>query len=145
MNTEKVAEQITEHIVAVVEPTIASESTLDVAHDTVSRGGRASVVVLLTKETIGNIRKFAEVEELRFPDAREIFLERLTDGYAARVGIGESSVVTLDFYSGRSVIESAQTHATTIAIAQEVANLRGWRAPIFRSRVPILISPTKAA
>ena len=145
--TEHIAEHIAEHIVAVVEPTIAGESTLDVAHDTVSRGGRASVVVLLTKETIGNIRKFAEVEELTFPDAREIFLERLTDAYAARVGIGESSVVTLDTdtYTGRSVIENAQKHATTIAIAQKVANLRGWRAPISRSRVPILISPTRAA
>jgi hypothetical protein len=135
----------TEHIVAVVIPTAEGESTLDAAQDTVSRGGRASVVVLLTKETIGDIRKFAEVEELTFPDAREIFIERLTDSYATRVGIGESSVVTLDIYSGRSVIENAQTHATTIAMPQKVANRRGWRSSIARSRVPVLISPTRAA
>lgn len=135
----------TEHIVAVVEPTNEGESTLDVAEQAVSRGGSASVVVLLTKETIGDIRKFAEVEKLTFPDAREIFLERLLDGYAKRLGIGESSVVALNDYSGRSVIENAQAHATTIAMPQKVASKLSWRGSIARSRVPIVISPPRAA
>ena len=135
----------TEHIVAVIEPTLAGESPLAVALEIVNRGGRASVVVLLTKETLGDIRRFAEVEELTFPDAQEIFLERLTDGYAKRLGIGESSVTTLNEYSGRSVIGSAQVDATTIAMPQKVAARLSWRGSIARSRVPIVISPPRAA
>ncbi len=136
----------TEHIVALVEPTVDGESTLELAKQAVDRGGRATVVVLLTRATNDDIRNFAEAEDLTIPDAREIFIERLTDGYSAQLGEGDAAVVALSSYSGRSLMKSAQSaHATTIAMPQSMSKRFGWRSPIARSAVPVVISPPRAA
>ena len=74
-----------EHIVAVVEPTLDGESTLDIAHQVVSRGGRATVVVVVTRKTMRDIQAFAESERLTVPDASEIYFERLAELYRYRL------------------------------------------------------------
>lgn len=134
-----------EHIVAVVEPTASGEAPLDVARETVHRGGRATVVILLNRRTDEDIRNFAAAEDLTFPDAREIFLERLTDTYSALLG-GESRVVATGEFSARSIMEgAARISATSIAMPQTTARRYGWRGAIKRSHVPVVISPRRAA
>ena len=66
-----------EHIVAFVEPTLDGESALEVAQETINSGGRATVVVLVSRQTMGDVRDFAESEDLTVPDATEIYLDRL--------------------------------------------------------------------
>src|SRR5665811_1756496 len=125
-----------EHIVAVVEPTRDGEATLDIAHEVVNRGGRATVVVLVTRKTIRDIRDFAEAENLTLPDAKEAYVERLIETYSSRVGgLDTSAIVAEGDYSGRAAFDRAvRTCPTTIAIPQSLANRRGWRVSIARSR-----------
>ena len=136
-----------EHIVAVVEPTRDGEATLDIAQEVVQRGGRATVVVLVTRKTMSDISAFAESESLTVPDASEIYFERLAEMYASRIGSPDTSaVVTESASSGRVVFETATSaRPTSIAVPQRFANRRGWRAFVARSQVPVLIAPPIAA
>lgn len=136
-----------EHVVAVVEPTRDGESTLDIAHEVVSRGGRATVVVLVSRKTMSDIRDFAESEDLRVPDASEIYFDRLAEMYSSRIGISDTStVVTESASSGRIVFETAASvQPTSIVMPQRLANRRGWRGSVARSQVPVLIAPPGAA
>jgi MinD superfamily P-loop ATPase len=145
-NTEKNM-KTQEHIVAVVEPTRDGEATLDIANEVVNRGGRATIVVLVTRKTMSDIRAFAESENLTVPDASEIYFERLAETYSSRVGSPDASaVVTESASSGRTVFETAASvRPTTIVMPQRLANRRGWRSSVARSQVPVLIAPSTAA
>jgi len=136
-----------EHIVAFVEPTRDGESTLEIAQETVNNGGRATVVVLVNRKTMTDVRAFAESENLTVPDATAIYFERLADTYASRLGDGESSaVVTESAYAGRHLFKTAtQANPTTIVMPQRLANRRGWRSFVGRSEVPVLITPPATA
>lgn len=136
-----------EHIVAVVESTRDEDSILDLARQVVNRGGRATVVVLVHSTTDRDMRLFAGAENLTVPDAREIYLERLSRNYSSRVGGVDTSVIIAEGdYSGRSVFASAEkVGPTTIALPQSLAHRPGWRGPVARSRVPVVIAPGRAA
>jgi MinD superfamily P-loop ATPase len=135
-----------EHIVAVVEPTRDGESTLDVARQVVERGGRATVVVLVTRKTMSDVRAFAESESLTVPDASEIYFERLAESYSSRVGSPDTStVVTESASSSRVVFETASSvRPTSIAMPQRLVNRRAWRASVARAQVPVLVAPSTA-
>ena len=132
-----------EHIVAVVEPDRDGETTLDIARDVVDRGGRATVVVIMTNKAMKGVRDFAASENLTVPDASEIYLDRLAEAYANRIGSPDrSAVMTVSPSSGRTLFEKAtRMRFTTVAMPQKVANRRGWRGPVSRSQVPVLITP----
>ena len=135
-----------EHIVAVVDPTSDTEMTLDLAGDVVGRGGRATFMVLATRDTIAGINAFADAEELTVPDAREISLERLALQYREQLGSEDATAVLTGVHSSGSVFAAAERDAATvIAMPQNLTTRRGWRTSISRSRVPVIISPAKAA
>jgi MinD superfamily P-loop ATPase len=136
-----------EHIVAVVEPCRDGEATLEFATEVVARGGRATVIVLVTNKTMKDIRDFAESENLTVPDASEIYFERLAGTYASRIGSRDTSaILTESAFSGRTVFETAaNARPTTIVMPQRFANRRGWRASVARSSVPVVIAPPAAA
>jgi len=136
-----------EHIVAVVEPTRDGEPTLEVAQNVVSRGGRATVVVLVSRKTMSDVRDFAEAENLTVPDASEIYFERLAQTYSSMIGSSDTSaVVTENASAARSVFDLAsRIRPTSIVLPQRVANRRGWRSSVARSAVPILITPPSAS
>ncbi|HZJ48179.1 MAG TPA: hypothetical protein VFD97_03975 [Acidimicrobiia bacterium] len=136
-----------EHIVAVVEPSRDGEATLEFATEVVGRGGRATVIVLVTHKTMRDIRDFAESENLTVPDASEIYFERLAGTYASRIGSRDTSaILTESASSGRMVFETAASaHPTTIVMPQRLANRRSWRASVARSLVPVVIAPPAAA
>jgi hypothetical protein len=136
-----------EHIVAVVEPTKDGEATLDIAHQVVDRGGKATVLILLTNATMNDVRAFAAAEDIGFGDALEIFRERLAETYAARVGVDPSSTIVANHLPmGRTVFDAAtEASATIIALPQRLARARGWRGPLGRSRLPVVIAPPAAA
>ena len=136
-----------EHIVAVVESPREADTTLDIAREVVNRGGRATVVVLVGARTRRHIRDFAASENLTFPDAQEIYIERLSRMCSSRVGgVDTSAVVAEDDYTGRSAFAQAKkARPTTIAMPNNLANRLGWRGSVARSGVPVLIAPRAAA
>jgi hypothetical protein len=136
-----------EHIVAFVEPTLDGESALEVAQETISSGGRATVVVLVNRETMTHVRAFAESENLTVPDATAIYFDRLAETYSSRLGNDQASaVVTESAYSGRHLFDVVKrANPTTIVMPQRLANRRGWRSFVGRSEVPVLITPPATA
>lgn len=136
-----------EHIVAVVEPTRDGESTIDLAKQVVDRGGRATVVVLVTRDTVAHIAAFAEAEELTYPDAKEIYVERIADVYSSRFGNHEAATIVTSRPDASQVVFDtvASAAATTVAMPQRLATRRGWRASVSSSLVPVLIVPPTAA
>jgi hypothetical protein len=135
-----------EHIVAFVEPTLDGESTLVVAQETISSGCRATVVVLVSRQTMTDVRAFAESEGLTVPDATAIYFDRLAETYSSRLGSeNASAVVTESVYSGRHLFDVAtRANPTTIVMPQRLASRRGWRSFVGRSEVPVLITPPTA-
>lgn len=135
-----------EHVVAFVEPTLDGESALEVAQRTISSGGRATVVVLVSRQTMTDVRAFAESEDLTVPDATAIYFDRLADTYSSLLGSeNASAVVTESVYSGRHLLDVAtQANPTTIVVPQRLASRRGWRSFVGRSDVPVLITPPAA-
>ncbi len=136
-----------EHIVAVVEPSLDGEATIEIARKAVDGGARATVVVLVSRGTMSDIENFAESESLTVPDASEIYFDRLAETYSNRIGSRERvDVVTESAYSGRSVFEKAsRVGPTTIAMPQRLANRRAWRSSVASADVPVLIAPAPAA
>ena len=136
-----------EHVVAFVEPTLDGESALEVAQETVNEGGRATVVVLVSRQTMTDVRAFAESENLTVPDATAIYFDRLAATYSSKLGNEKASaVVTESAYSGRYLFDVAtRVEPTTIVVPQRLASRRGWRSFVGRSEVPVLITPTPAA
>ena len=135
-----------EHVVAFVEPTLDGESALEVAQETVNEGGRATVVVLVSRQTMTDVRAFAESENLTVPDATAIYFDRLAATYSSKLGNDEASaVVTESAYSGRHLFEvAARVEPTTIVVPQRLASRGGWRSFVGRSDVPVLITPSAA-
>jgi len=136
-----------EHVVAFVEPTLDGELALEVAQETINEGGRATVVVLVSRQTMTDVRAFAESENLTVPDATAIYFDRLAATYSSKLGNDKASaVVTESAYSGRYLFDVAtRVEPTTIVVPQRLASRRGWRSFVGRSEVPVLITPTPAA
>ena len=148
MNTQEHTDMKTqEHIVAFVEPTLDGEAALEVAQKTINSGGRATVVVLVSRQTMTDVRAFAESEDLTVPDATSIYFDRLAETYASKLGNeNASAVVTESVYSGRHLFDVAKrANPTTIVMPQRLASRRGWRSFVGRSQVPVLITPSAAA
>ena len=85
-----------EHIVAFVEPTLDGEAAFEIAQETISSGGRATVVVLVSRQTMSDVRDFAESEDLTVPDATEIYFDRLAATYSSRLGNDQASAVVTE-------------------------------------------------
>lgn len=135
-----------EHIVAVVDPANDEDSTIDLAQEVVERGGRATVVVLASKETISAIAAFAYSEDLTVPDATEIYLERLASMYTSRFGGRNTPTIYTNADAGKFVFDTAaRSAATVVAMPQRLASRRSWRTSVTASEVPVLIAPPKAA
>lgn len=136
-----------EHLLAVVEATPSGEAPLEVAHDIVARGGRATVVFLINAAMRRDIAAFAAAEDLAAGSAEAIAINRLSDAYARRIGGEETDVVVWHMTpSPRALIDAATaSDATSIAVPQDIARHRHWRALLTDAPVPVVVTPLRAA
>lgn len=136
-----------EHMLAIVEPTRDGEPTIDLAREVLDRGGRATVVVLVDRETVAHISAFAAAEEITFPDAKEIYVERLADFYTSRLGGEDAATIVVEGAAPSQFVFNAATRsaATSVAMPQRLANRRGWKTAVAKSNLPVVIAPAKAA
>ena len=136
-----------EHTIAIVEPTLDGETTLEYARQAVERGGRASVIVLLGKETVDGIAAFADAENLTFPDGREIYMDRLAQNYSDMFNGKEHVTIVADGPSANRVVfdRASREGATTVVMPQRLVNRRKWKSAVAKSPVPVMVTPTKAA
>ena len=138
---------IQEHTIAVVEPSLDGETTIRYAKEAVDRGGRASIIVLLGTDTTDGIAAFAKAENLTFPDGREIYMDRLAHNYSEIFNGKEQVTIVADgAHANRIVFErAARDGATTVVLPQRLVSRRKWKSAVAKSRVPVMITPPRAA
>jgi MinD superfamily P-loop ATPase len=136
-----------EHTVAVVEPTLDGEASIEIARQAVNRGARATVVVLINRKTMEDVSAFATSENLRLPDAEGIYMERLAEAYSTRFGGHDKvTIITDGRRANRTVFEAAaRDAATSIVMPQRLVNRRNWKSSVAKSQIPVLIAPPRAA
>ena len=132
-----------EHLLAIVEPSATGEAPLAIANDVVTRGGKATIVVLLTEEARNDFRRFADAQDLDVHHGEAVAVDRLIDVYTTRVGGSDTdSMVTHARTSALDLLAmAADTDATSIAIPQQVARRRGVRKLVSHAPVPVLVTP----
>lgn len=135
-----------EHVVAVVDPSLEEDTTLEIAQQVADRGGRVTVMVLASRDTVAGVNAFADAENLTVPDAKEIYLERLAIQYTERFG-GQEAPAILTATDGSPFVfgTAARAEATVVAMPQRLARKRGWRKSVANSPIPVVIAPEKAA
>lgn len=134
-----------EHIVAIVQPTGRSDSTIDVARDVVVNGGRATVVMLITDRVRKDIRDFADAENLSIGEAEAIALDRLREGYVAAIGAGHTDVVVSTVSDAQWQVQPALTTATKIAVGEDALNRHALNRLASGTTVPVIVAPPRAA
>jgi len=135
--------QLPEHLLAVVEPNEADETSIDMAADLVARGGKATVLMLVNQQVRDDFRRFADSEDLLAHVGEAMALERLVNGYTSRIG-GESTEVIVTNWTSpvRELLEvAAELRATSIVIPQRLAARRGLRRLVSDTTLPVLIAP----
>jgi hypothetical protein len=136
-----------EHTIAVVEPTLDGEMPIEYARQALERGGHATIILLIGKETVANIAAFAEAEDLSFPDGREIYLERIADLYSEIFNGKERVTLIADGpHADRAVFEHvARDAATSVVVPQRLVKRRNWKSALASAPVPVVVTPAKAA
>ncbi len=136
-----------EHTIAVVEPSLDGDTTLQYAKDVVDRGGSASVIVLLGRETVDGIAAFSDSEDLPLADGREIYLDRLARQYSELFNGRERVAILSDGLGASRVVFDRAGHeaATSVVIPQRLVTRRKWKSSVAKSPVPVVIAPAKAA
>jgi hypothetical protein len=134
-----------EHTLAVLEPTLDGDITVNIAKETIARGGDATIIVLLGRETEASIAAFANAEDLTFADGREIYLNRLAAMYTELFG-DRVRFVADGRHADRHVFDEAiRGHATSVIVPQRLVGHRNWKTAVTKSQVPVLLAPPKAA
>ena len=134
-------------MIAVVEPTLDGELPVEYARQAFDRGGTATVVLLIGKETVAHINAFAESEDLSFPDGREIYLERIADLYSEILQGRDRVTIVADGPAANRVVfdRAARQDATSVVVPQRLVNRRNWKSSVAKSTVPVVVAPPKAA
>jgi len=135
--------QSNDHLLAVVEPNKSGEASLDIATDHVARGGTATLLILLDKQTRDDFRQFADAENRHVYNGEAVALDRLVNTLTARVGREHTeATVAYSSQSSRELLDvAAESHATSIVIPQQVAARRGLRKLVSETTLPVLIAP----
>lgn len=135
--------KLQEHLLAVVDPTEAGDSTLDIASDVVARGGKATVVVLVNQRVRDDLRRFADSEDLDLHTGQAIALDRLSDSYALRVGGDDTETIICDStFSARDLLDvAAESRATSIVVPQQLTSRRNLRKLVSDAHVAVVVAP----
>jgi hypothetical protein len=138
--------QTREHLIALVEPTLEGETPLALATELVARGGKATVLLVVTDRARDEFRRFADSENLGHGQAETIAVDRLTASYKSRVG-GDTDTIVADSTTSSNDLLGAATAsgATSIVIPQHLATRPELHELVSGSPVPVLITPKRAA
>ncbi|MDH3302135.1 MAG: hypothetical protein OES24_16680 [Acidimicrobiia bacterium] len=132
-----------EHLLTLVEPTKGGDATLDLAHDTVERGGDATVVMVVTDRVRRDIDAYASSENLDRADAEGRALNQLDNYCRTRVG-GSTNVVTRYSSPRTNVAELVTPEITAIAVPEGLIGQRAIGKLVKRTGLPVVVTPAQA-
>lgn len=131
-----------ESILTVIEPTDGGDTALDLAHETVERGGEAKVVMVISDRVRRNIAEFARSENLSSADAEVYAIERLGEQVRSRIGANTS--ITTSYQTG-DLAKLVTPETTTVAVPAHFISRRGARKLSQQIGVPVVVSGPEAA
>lgn len=133
-----------EHLLTIVEPTRGGDATLALAHETVARGGAASVVIVMTDRVQRDIRAYAASAEL---GAREVEAEALDQVRTqCRTRIGGSTRLATHYGSlGSDVVRYVTSDTTAIALPERLAADGLVERIVAYSGRPVIVAPSRSA
>lgn len=133
-----------DHILAIVEPTDGGDLTVDLAEATIARGGKATVVVLITDRVLSDIRAFATAEDLAWNDAHAQALEQIEMQYVSRTGAATMFVRSQAklFDQLRSLVTE---DVTAIALPEQLVENFSVQAFANSIGVPVTVTPSSPA
>ena len=134
-----------EHVLTLVEPTGGGDRTLDIAHDVVARGGRASVVMLITDRVDADIRAYADSENLSRGEAEAAAIDQLTDYCSGRVGSDVPTIVERFGRLGTDIRRHITEDITSVAVPEGLLDARGINRLARRTGRPVTVTPSSAA
>lgn len=133
-----------EHLLTIVEPTTGGDATLELAHETVARGGSASVVMVITDRVQRDIQAYAESEDLGRAEAEAMALEQLRAFCSDRVG-GSPTLATHYGSLGSNVVKYVTSDTTAIAIPERLVSNKLVERIVTYSGRPVIVAPTQKA
>lgn len=134
-----------DHLLAVVEPAGTGDTALDLASDVVARGGRATVVLLITARVEDDIRRFAASENLDYSMAERHAIERLTTYCSDRIGAEvPTHVEWVDDGHEIDIHRHLADHITAVALPTSLPVRHPGRLATSLHR-PVVFMPDRAA
>lgn len=134
-----------EHLLAIVEPTTRGDTTLELAHDVVERGGTVNLVLMVTKRVRKDIAAFAAGADLEIGEAEAIALDRLSLDCEQRVGGAESTTLAFGVATNSDLLRYLTPDTTSIAIPANLASRRAVRRLAAATGLPVMVAPPSAA
>lgn len=129
-----------EHLLAIVEPTTGGDATLELARETVARGGRATVLMVVTDRVQRDLRAYANSAELGKGEAEAIALDRMRARCRDHVG-GSVGLDTHYGPLGSDLVKYVSADTTSIAIpAHLVSDRLVERVAVYSGR-PVIVAP----
>ena len=134
-----------EHLLTIVEPSGRGDTTLDIARDVVARGGRASIVMVITDRVDDDIRNFAASEELSRGEAEAHAIDQLTAYCSERVGDDVPTIVERFGRLGTDIRRYITDEVTAVAVPEGFLSARGANKLSRRVGRPVVVASDRAA
>lgn len=137
-----------EHMVAIIDRMFDAEAGLQPARETIQRGGKATLVLLLTTEDRRRIAALADGARLSIGEAEEIYVNRIKDEYLEGIGDSRTRVIVRNRPSGaRDLLATAQwMRATSMSLPTSLVGHRKWRSALTGTPMRVFVTPvTRAA
>lgn len=136
-----------EHMIAVIDPTLDAEPTLEMARETIRRGGKATLVVLLSADDRRTMQALAEGERMSIGDAEEIYIDRATNALVRSVGgTDTTAIVRYRPSTARDLLATAeQLRATSMSVPASLVRHRKWRSALRSMPLPVYVAPALRA
>lgn len=132
-----------EHLLTIVEPTVGGDETLTLAHDTIERGGGASIVMMITDRVRRDIAEYAQSEGMSRLDAEGKALDQLSADCLGKVG-GDATIMMTT--SNVTDVERLVTDDTTaIAVPERLMTDRSVRKLAKTTGLPVIVTPSPRA
>lgn len=131
-----------EHLLTIVEPTPGGDTTLDLANETVARGGTASVVMVVTDRVVRDIRAYATAEGLGVGEAEAIALDQLRSQCNDRIG-GTRCLMTHTGPLGNDVVKYVTASTTAIAIPGRLVTDKLVERLATKTGLPVIVAPNR--
>lgn len=129
-----------EHLLTIIEPIPGGDTTLDLAHETVARGGTVTVVVFLTDRVERDIRHYAETAGISVREAEAITVRRLRTQCQDRIGDVQLDSTRRGSVSS-DVVQYITADTTAVAIpASLVSDKLVERIATYSGR-PVIVAP----